>query len=86
MLWMELITQSLISLLLSLFFPDSIWRRDVIQSMNILIHEYSFIRLKMHQRVHAKDNSALTEEHYSTLPDFNNNYEHVTIRKTSTTQ
>ena len=49
--------------------------------------EKSFIRLnKMHQRVHAKDNSALTETHYSTLPDFNNNYEHVTTRKTSTAQ
>ena len=42
----------------------------------------SFIRLKMHQRVHAKANSALTETHFSTLPDFNNNYEHVTTRKT----
>ena len=46
----------------------------------------SFIRLKMHQRVQEKNNNALTETHYSTLPDFNNNYEHVTTRKTHTAQ
>ena len=41
----------------------------------------SFIRLKMHLRVHQKDNNTPVEADYSKLPDFNNNYEHVTTRR-----